>query len=205
MRTLIIGDVHGCLRELDLLLEKAGYRYGSDQLIFVGDLINKGPNSLGVLQRAYDLKAQVVLGNHEHSLLYKIEQGELPPYPRQLIDWMKTWPTYIETDDFLVVHGGIIPGVHPGDSEIRTLTRIRTWDESTQSHGSKDDPPWFDFYEGKKLVVFGHWAAQGLVWRENAIGLDTGCAYGRKLSCLVLPGKELVQVDALKAYAKIII
>mgnify|MGYP003640389077 FL=1 len=204
MRTLIIGDVHGCLRELDLLLEKAGYRFGDDRLIFVGDLINKGPNSLGVLQRAYELKAEVVIGNHEYSLLFKISQGELPIYPREIIDWIKTWPTYIETDQFLVVHGGIIPGVHPGDSEARTLTRIRTWNESTQAHGSKDDPAWFEFYEGKKLVVFGHWAAEGLVWRNNAIGLDTGCVYGRKLSCLVLPGKKLVQVDALKEYAPII-
>lgn len=201
MRTLIIGDVHGCLRELDLLLSKAGYRAGHDRLIFVGDLINKGPSSLAVLERAYELKAEVVIGNHEYALLYQFDKGAIPHFPKEIVNWMRTWPTYIETDDFIVVHGGVIPGLHPGDSEDKVLVQIRHWNEELQAHGNTSDPAWFDLYTGKKLVVFGHWATEGLIWRDNAIGLDTGCVYGKKLSCLIMPGKELVQVDALEEYA----
>ncbi|PIP91702.1 MAG: hypothetical protein COW01_01875 [Bdellovibrionales bacterium CG12_big_fil_rev_8_21_14_0_65_38_15] len=196
MRTLVIGDVHGCLRELDLLLEKVGFRQGSDRLIFVGDLINKGPNSLGVLQRVFELKAEVVIGNHELAMLNSKAAG----YPRELVNWVKTWPSYIEEKDFMIIHGGLIPGVHPKDSDPIIFTRLRTWNPELNAPGKKDDPAWFEFYTGKKLVVFGHWAAKGLVVRDNAIGIDTGCVYGRKLTCLTLPSRELTQVNALEIY-----
>lgn len=196
MRTLIIGDVHGCLRELELLLEKVGFRNGADRLIFVGDLINKGPNSLGVLQRVYELGAEVVIGNHEHAML----KSKTAAYPRELVAWVKTWPSFIEEKDFMVIHGGLIPGLHPKDSDPAIFTRLRTWNPKLKMPGKSADPAWFEFYTGKKLVVFGHWASKGLVWRENAIGIDTGCVYGRKLSCLCLPSKQLIQVDALEVY-----
>ncbi len=201
MRTLIIGDVHGCLRELELLLEKVGYIHGQDRLIFVGDLINKGPNSLGVLQKVYDLKAECVRGNHEHSFLKSKENS----FPRELVAWMKTWPYFIEETDFLVIHGGIIPGQKPCESDPSVFTRLRHWNPNTNSPGKGQDPAWFDFYKEKKLVVFGHWASKGLVVKDNVIGIDTGCVYGRQLTCLVLPGKKLVQVDALDCYEDIVI
>lgn len=193
MRTLIVGDVHGCIRELDLLLAKVCYTPG-DRLIFLGDLINKGPASLAVLQRVKELGAEVILGNHELALLLEIEQGAKPKFPREYIEWMRSWPSYIDTKDFLVVHGGLIPDEDFRASDPRDITRIRLWQEK----------PWFELYTGKKLVVFGHWAAMGLVWRDNAIGLDTGCVYGKQLSCLELPGRKLTQVDALEQYAPII-
>lgn len=196
MRTLVIGDVHGCLRELDLLLEKVGFRQGSDRLIFVGDLINKGPNSLGVLQRVFELKAEVVVGNHEHAMLKSKSVG----YPRELVNWVKTWPTYIEEKDFMIIHGGLIPGVHPKDSDPAIFTRLRSWNPTTNAPGKSGDPAWFDFYTGNKLVVFGHWAAKGLIVKDNVIGIDTGCVYGRKLTCLTLPTRELTQVNALDVY-----
>ena len=191
MRTLIIGDVHGCIRELNLLLEKIAFRAGEDRLIFVGDLINKGPNSLDVLERVRGLKAEVILGNHELGLLMEIEK---PRFPREYIDWIRTWPLYIEEEDFLLIHGGLVPGEHHSKTDPKTLVRLRR----------VDGKPWFDFYHEKKLVIFGHWAAHGLVWKDNVIGLDTGCVYGGKLSCLVMPSRQLIQVDALKQYAPII-
>lgn len=193
MRTLIIGDVHGCIRELDLLLAKVGYT-SNDRLIFVGDLINKGPSSLAVLQRVKELGAEVTLGNHELALLLDIERGATPKFPREYIEWMRSWPAFIDTKDFLIVHGGLVPGEDYSKSDPRDLARIRLW----------QDRPWFEFYREKKLVVFGHWAAMGLVWRDNAIGLDTGCVYGKQLSCLELPGRKLTQVDAFEQYTEII-
>lgn len=205
MRTLIIGDVHGCLRELELLLKKANYDVHRDELIFVGDLINKGPHSLSVLEYVKNLRAKVILGNHELALLIARETGQKPRYPREIVNWIRSWPVYIETKDFIVVHGGIIPGEDITDSHPRMLTRIRNWDDKKKCLGTSQDPPWYDFYHGDKLVIFGHWAAKGLVWRDNAIGLDTGCVYGRKLSCLVMPGRQLVQIDALDVYEEVTI
>lgn len=191
MRTIIVGDIHGCLREFELLLEKVQFQVGVDRLILVGDLINKGPHSLGVLQKAYDLRAQVVIGNHELALLTGHSAAR---FPRELMAWIKTWPAFIEEKDFIVVHGGIVPGQELSQTPIEQLSKIRLWDEK----------PWFEFYHEQKLVVFGHWAAKGLVWRDNVIGLDTGCVYGKQLSCVVLPGRQLVQVNALNQYAPIV-
>ena len=64
-RTLVIGDVHGCSRELDDLIEKLEYNPKSDELIFIGDLINKGPDSKGVFERYQSWNAKAILGNHE--------------------------------------------------------------------------------------------------------------------------------------------
>jgi len=69
-RLLIIGDVHGMLDELKTLLDKADYTASrGDRVIFVGDLINKGPESAGVVQYAMDINATTVRGNHEDKVL----------------------------------------------------------------------------------------------------------------------------------------
>src|SRR5688500_18400568 len=67
-RTVIVGDVHGCREELDALLDKVGFATG-DRLIFVGDLVARGPASLGVLDIARRTGAVIVRGNHEEKLL----------------------------------------------------------------------------------------------------------------------------------------
>ena len=216
MRTIIIGDIHGCLAEFELLLRELHFVQGTDRLILLGDLINKGPDSLGVLEKALELKCEVTLGNHEWGF---IENAKNPlrassyfsKLKQQMADrfdfwlsWMKDLPTFIEEEDFLVVHGGIVPGEHPKDSCASVLTRIRTWDGKGDVLYSKTDPAWFDLYKEKKLVVFGHWASKGLVERGNVIGLDTGCVYGKKLSALILPEKKIIQIKALKDYEKIV-
>lgn len=219
-RTIIVGDIHGCLAEFDGLLAKTGFDGGpggggTDRLILVGDLINKGPDSLGVLARARGLGCEVVLGNHEWNFIRSADgvsgtgrasferlRGEMGASFGSWLGWLRALPTFIEDEDFLVVHAGLAPGRHPRDTEARILTRIRTWDGVGRRLHGKGDPPWFDLYEGEKLVVFGHWAALGLMERPNAVCLDSGCVYGKRLSALVLPGREVVQVEARRTYEK---
>src|SRR6202050_4188352 len=67
-RTVIVGDVHGCRREVEQLLEKVAFAAG-DRLVFVGDLIARGPDSLGVLDIVRRTGAIVVRGNHEQKLV----------------------------------------------------------------------------------------------------------------------------------------
>ncbi|MBT5095295.1 MAG: hypothetical protein HOM21_13675, partial [Halobacteriovoraceae bacterium] len=211
-KTIIIGDVHGCLVELDALIKKLNLK-GDERLIFVGDLINKGPDSLGVLKRVVDdLKAEVILGNHELGFIEHVKTGkfegafesvrsELGSEVEHWVTWMETLPTYIEEDEFMVVHGGLTPNTHPKDMDKNTITRIRTWDGQGKVLRRESDPPWYQLYKDKKLVVYGHWASQGLTIRKNTIGIDSGCCWGNKLSALILPTKEIVQVDAKKFYA----
>src|SRR5512138_2797540 len=68
-RTIVVGDVHGCLEELDDLLVTAGYTPGKDRLVFLGDLLDRGPDPVGVVRRVRELGAECVLGNHEEKHL----------------------------------------------------------------------------------------------------------------------------------------
>ncbi len=205
--TFIVGDVHGCFNELMLLLEKAKYSPKEHRLILVGDLINKGPDSFKILNWFRKTKTETVIGNHEIKFIKTIESNQLlPPSLEQLkqqmgtklydwIEWIKTWPIYIETEDFLVVHGGVIPEEHPSQSKPEYLVNIRCWDSKTKTIYSKDYPAWHEFYTSPKLVVYGHWAKQGLKVKTNSIGLDTGCVYGGQLTGVWLPSRTIVQIE----------
>ena len=207
--TLIVGDIHGCFKELMMLLKKADYSSSKHQLIFVGDLINKGPDSLKTLQFAYKNQIPCVIGNHELKFIHFIEQGlKLPPKLKQLkkdmgsdlkkwMDYIKSWPSFIEKENFLVVHAGLVPGEHPSQSKIEPLANIRHWDgERMCSHHS--GRPWHEYYKSEKLVVYGHWARQGLLQKSNSLCLDSGCVYGRELTGVFLPSRTLIQTPSLQ-------
>ena len=78
MPSYVIGDVQGCFDELMLLLDKINFDPTNDELIFAGDLINRGPKSLEVLEFCLENKMsiEVVLGNHDIYLLYLIHQNK---------------------------------------------------------------------------------------------------------------------------------
>lgn len=210
-RSIIVGDVHGCLEELELLITKVNYSPEKDSLYFLGDIINRGPNSKEAFFRVMELGGRSILGNHEwqvltsylkepdSQLLAKLK-NEFGSEFEVFIKQIAKWPLYIETDDFILVHAGLAPDKNPSDSDAKILTSIRTWDGEGINLSNPDCPPWFDLYKGAKLVVFGHWASlEGLI-RPNVIGLDTGCVYGKKLSALILPSREIVSVKAKKIY-----
>lgn len=211
-RSIIIGDVHGCLHELERLVERVRYHPEKDSLYFLGDIINRGPFSKECFFKVLNLKGVSIKGNHEwHAVQYARLNKETPVFSRlrkefgtDYPDFLSTiadWPVYIETDDFILVHGGLVPGIPLEESDDYLLTSIRTWDGIGRDIKNPDNPPWFDFYMGSKLVVFGHWARLGGLKRKNVIGLDTGCVYGRELSALLLPERRIVSVPAEKAYA----
>ncbi len=207
-RTIIIGDVHGCYAELQDLLRKVDSSQ-KDRLISVGDLIAKGPDSAAVLDWALRTpNLECVLGNHELRLLDCWRRGRLPdekPYDAELVGQLgrgfdgymrriARWPMVIAGREFLVVHGGFVPGTPPARQDPRLLANLRRLPGT--------DLPWYDAYRGKRLAVFGHWARKRPVVRDNAIGLDTGCVYGVRLTALVLPQRRLVSVPARRVYRR---
>lgn len=124
MSTYFIGDVHGCYDELMRLLARIQFNHERDRLIFVGDLINRGPQSLQVLRlvRLLGDSAQVVLGNHDISLLAYaagIYHGKGSDFPEMmqaddaddLLDWLRSQPLLIhdELHHVVVTHAGIPP------------------------------------------------------------------------------------------------
>jgi len=214
-RKIIIGDIHGCYDELQDLLELVRYKSGHDQIYSVGDVIRKGPSSLECLRFLKKESAQIVMGNHDLYFL-RATQGnakmsmDIQELQKEMGDELEAWTNYISSfpaflnlEDCLIVHAGLEPGRAPQDSAPELLCTIRTWGGDRSRLQDESNPPWFDFYTDEKLVVFGHWAKRGLVKRQNVIGLDTGCVYGRQLSALILPEREIVQVDAHQIYCPV--
>lgn len=215
-RTIIIGDVHGCHKELSRLLKEVQADPKEDRILFIGDLINKGPSSRGVWDLFREMHGQAILGNHELSLLELVQgkfhkhgkyfeqlQKDFGRYFTDFVQDVSNWPLWFEDHELMLVHAGLVPGLHPDQTDPWVLTTIRTWDGEGTDLKNSNNPPWFDFYAGNDLVVFGHWAALGGLDRPRLVGLDTGCVYGGRLSCLILPERKLVSVPAKKAYAAI--
>ncbi len=213
-RVIIIGDVHGCLKELTALLKKTKFDAQKDRLIFLGDLINKGPDSVGVVRFVREGGFECIIGNHELGFLKSLDDpryfnsgfkefyNDLGSEREEVIKWLKGLPLYIEDDNFICIHGGLKPGVSLDKQRVDIATRIRTWTASSETINIEGATPWYDHYDGDKLVVYGHWAAQGLMIRDNTIGLDTGCVWGGKLTALILPEREIIQIEALKQYVE---
>lgn len=221
-RTIIVGDVHGCADELDDLCRALAFDPASDALVFVGDLVAKGPDSRGVLARALQWGAQAVLGNHEDALLTMrgSVSGEghttaLPDTPHGRLaaalsdeEWaqLAAMPLWLELDAGIVVHAGIVPGVPMAAQRREHLLCMRTLATPTQASSRHDAGPlWASEYTGPPFIFFGHHARQGLQEHPHALGLDSGCVYGGQLTAAVLPEgqlahRQLVAVPARRTY-----
>lgn len=210
-RTLFIGDVHGCNDELGDLLKAAGFAAGEDRLVLVGDLTAKGPDSAGVVQRALELGALAVLGNHDAHLL-EVRAGQskkshhaavaktLSAAQWRYLDQLPLWLDFPELNA-LVVHAGFVPGVDLSRQPRHVLLNMRSLDADGRASMRVDGGvPWASRWPGPRHIVFGHDALRGLQQYLHATGLDTGCVYGRRLTGLWLPKYELVSVPARRTW-----
>jgi len=123
MATYAIGDVQGCSTQLNQLIDRINFDPSADRLWFVGDLVNRGPNSLKVLRYIKQLgpAAQVVLGNHDLFLLAVAAdivalrpkdtiQDVLEAEDRtELMDWLRRQPLHYRERSFFMVHAGLLP------------------------------------------------------------------------------------------------
>ncbi|MEU1346235.1 polynucleotide kinase-phosphatase [Streptomyces sp. NPDC005795] len=223
----IIGDIHGCSSELETLLGKLGYVDGSHPegrtAVFVGDLVDRGPDSPGVLRRVMSMvsdgNALCVPGNHEnklgrylkgrkvqrtHGLAETIEQleredtrdPEFRERVRQFIDGLVSH--YVLDDGKLVVCHAGLPEKYHG----RTSGRVRSHALYGDTTGETDEfglpvrYPWAEDYRGRATVVYGHTPVPTTSWINNTICLDTGAVFGGRMTALRWPERELVDVPA---------
>ncbi|MEM6931334.1 MAG: metallophosphoesterase [Myxococcota bacterium] len=212
-RTFVIGDVHGCSRELSRLLRKTR----ADRTILVGDLFTKGPDPQGVLSLVREHDLEFVLGNHDQRLI-DVANGDRPrdPHGRKVAaaltevephwcGWLEGQPLFLEADGWTVVHAALHPTGRLAQTTRRTAQFLRRWPDDART-----DPRWWTVYEGERPVVFGHDARQGLLFarrdrvgRPRVVGLDTGCVYGGQLTGMWLDDCAIVQVRAERAYKPI--
>ena len=121
MATWAVGDIQGCATEFDRLLSKISFRAGRDRLVLVGDIVNRGPDSLPALRRAKELAATVVLGNHDlhllavHAGVRSEKNGDTlgpilqAPDCDELITWLRNRPVLAHAKGWRVVHAGVDP------------------------------------------------------------------------------------------------
>jgi len=217
MRTLIVGDIHGCIDELDALLEECRYS-SKDRLILAGDLVAKGPDSRAVVRRAMELSAEAVRGNHDghvlrwfHASKKEREALALKPEHQRVVDalvpkewaWLDALPYFLRVPEHqvLVVHAGLVPGRPLEAQREKDLVTMRSLTEEGEASSKIEGlTPWASRWTGPETVVFGHDAVRGLQRHPFAWGLDTGCVYGGQLTALVLPERRLVSVKAKRVY-----
>jgi polynucleotide kinase-phosphatase len=234
----IVGDVHGCRAELETLLVTLGYRLIRDAedrpvdavhpegrtAVFVGDLVDRGPDSPGVLRLVMGMVAAgtaiCVPGNHEQKLARKLHGrnvqlthglpetlAQLATEPAEFTDRVKTFIDSLVSH--YVLDGGRLVVAHAGLKEAyqgRASGRVRAFALFGETTGETDEYglpvryPWARDYRGSAAVVYGHTPTPEPEWINNTICLDTGCVFGGKLTALRWPTRELVSVPAAKEY-----
>lgn len=209
-RTIVIGDIHGCFDELSDLLTAINLR-ADDRIVAVGDLVTKGPKNREVLDLFIsDDRFSSVIGNHDRKLRQRMrgepvqltsEQrmalAELDVDRERYSNYLRSLPYVIDLDSHLVVHAGIRPGVPLHEQMASDLTEIRTMGADP---ARRKGVAWYDVYRGPKTILFGHWPKKKPHRARHAIGLDTGCVYGRRLTAYIIEGDEFVSVPARMAY-----
>ncbi|MDX3832400.1 polynucleotide kinase-phosphatase [Streptomyces europaeiscabiei] len=224
----IVGDIHGCASELEALLGKLGYVDGvhpeGRTAVFVGDLVDRGPDSPGVLRRVMSMvgsgDALCVPGNHEnkygrylkgrnvqhtHGLPETIEQmeGESEEFKKQVREFIDGLVSHYVLDGgrLVVCHAGLPEKYHG-----RTSGRVRSHALYGDTTGETDEfglpvrYPWAEDYRGRAAVVYGHTPVPTATWLNNTICLDTGAVFGGKLTALRWPERELVEVPAERVW-----
>lgn len=215
-RIIAIGDVHGCADEFEELLNALELD-PDDRVIQVGDLVNRGPDSHGVLELVREFKVEAILGNHELRLLRAHRDGKkgiLKNYDHSTMkqlteeDWeyLATLPKfkYGATEDVVIVHGGFLPDRPWQSQDIDLITNIQVIDKKgnpAKRSDASNGKPWADYWKGPPFVVYGHTPRPSVLERPGSIGIDTGCVYGGHLTAYITDDKSLVQVRARKAYA----
>ncbi|MEU8692468.1 polynucleotide kinase-phosphatase [Streptomyces sp. NPDC048665] len=224
----IIGDIHGCSAELESLLAKLGYADGvhpaGRTAVFVGDLVDRGPDSPGVLRRVMSMvgsgNALCVPGNHEnkygrylkgrkvqhtHGLAETIAQmeGESEEFRAEVRRFLDGLVSHYVLDGgrLVVCHAGLPEKYHG-----RTSGRVRSHALYGDTTGETDEfglpvrYPWAEDYRGRAAVVYGHTPVPEASWLNNTICLDTGAVFGGKLTALRWPERELVDVLAERVW-----
>ncbi|MBK0402603.1 polynucleotide kinase-phosphatase [Adhaeribacter sp. BT258] len=233
----IIGDVHGCFEELNELLQTLGYLVEklpdghyhvqhpeNRKLIFLGDLVDRGPDSPEVLRLVMDAvkvgKALCIRGNHDDKL-QKYLLGKdvnlahgLEKTVQQLTNANKEFKVelkafldsliahyVLDNGNLVVAHGGL-----PEEMHGRAAAAVRAFCLYGETTGEIDEfglpvrYNWAKNYRGKATVVYGHTPVPTVEWLNNTVNIDNGCVFGGKLTALRYPERETISVSAKKVY-----
>ncbi len=237
----LIGDVHGCFEELRALKGILGYRIsaGADaagrpdyrvtpppgrKAVFVGDLVDRGPDSVGVLRLVMgmvrDGAALCVAGNHDDKLMRKLKgndvmvahglaetlaqlEPESEEFKERVRVFLEELPSHYVLDGgrLVVAHGGLKEHYHGRVSKrVREFALYGGVNGETDEFGLPVRLDWAAEYRGTAAVVYGHTPVVQPEWVNGTIDIDAGCVFGGRLAALRWPEKELHSVAAARVY-----
>lgn len=232
----LIGDVHGCYDELVTLLRTLGYTLkgtreqpevsapAGRKAVFVGDLVDRGPDSPGVLRLVMHMvgsgTALCVPGNHDvklqrklagrdvritHGLAETLEQlaHEDAAFLQQVERFVDGLVSHYVLDDgrLVVAHAGLKQEYQGRSSaRVREFSLYGETTGETDAYGLPVRYDWAQDYRGAAMVVYGHTPVPEPEWINRTICIDTGCVFGGHLTALRYPERELVAVPAARVH-----
>ena len=208
-RQIIVGDIHGCYDEFIELLENIGITE-ADEVISLGDIVDRGPKSVELFEYFSSRKnAHVLMGNHERKHLngilnysqeiVKIQFGERY---EAFLEWLKTLDYYYETNEAIIVHAFF--------EHDKSLTNQKETVLSGSTSGTRyleqkyeANTYWQTFYQGEKPIIYGHHVVgDAPKVMNNTYGIDTGACHGGMLTAIELPNFTIHQIRVQQDYWK---
>jgi diadenosine tetraphosphatase ApaH/serine/threonine PP2A family protein phosphatase len=217
MGLIAIGDIHGCSESLKALLKKLAPAR-DDHLVFIGDYIDRGPDSRGVIDHLIRVRDEhectFLKGNHEELFLAYLDDNAydlwainggvatMSSYTDSKgnadisdnhVQFVRDTELFLETDEFFFVHAGLRPDLSVAENRDLADEQVFLWE---RSHLKADTLPW------EKTVVCGHTPQREVINRSNLINIDTGCVFFSHpplgyLTAVRLPEREFVCVPYL--------
>ncbi|MBN1279580.1 MAG: serine/threonine protein phosphatase [Chlorobium sp.] len=218
-RIIAIGDIHGCHRTLLRLLEKTELQT-SDQLVFLGDYIDRGPRTKDVIDTLIGLDKHYtcffLMGNHELMFLeyldtrdpvswfYNGGQATLLSYgsnngldlPESHIAFMRNCQPYLETEHYFFTHGGLDPELSVKDNLKYYKPEEFCWQRVHMRNSFLESRS----YRWEKTLISAHTPVPKPVLLDQLIAIDTGCVYRENplfgiLTAVTLPDRKIIQID----------
>ena len=225
---VIVGDVHGCIDELNELLKLLSYDKNKMKLILAGDLLDRGPDSVAVVRKARELNAEATIGNHEVKFLKWLknpkpideDKKHYELFSEEDIRYIKNMQPYYKLDNnSYVIHAGMRPRIPIHKQNVNDLMFLRYTTKDgkfisikkvlTLGKEACDAVFWTELWTGDHNIVYGHNVhSMDNIYKtdydtgNSAYGIDTGCCFGGHLTAMIWETKEIVQVKAKKVYYK---